>query len=223
VPGVFQEVAELLEREGFLVAAPDMPWSRSRYLDATLEAALEEIAVTLQALQAKGAPLVVLGGHSMGAVAALAYAAARGGVAGLIMSAPGHFPDYPGFHRDLGDSLARALKMVKTGRGHETGQFLDRIMGRISLRAIKARVYVSFFSPEGPMAPGRNAARLSPDIPVLCLLGSNDPLSPRAREHVLARLPFNPLSRVLTITGEHMEVPGAAQGEILAWLKTLPQ
>lgn len=223
VPSVFQGLAGTLEQEGILVTSPEMPWSRSRYLEASLAAAMDEIATAVQSLKQKGANRIVVGGHSMGAVAALAYAAARDEVTGVIMLAPGHFPDFPGFQQALGDSLAQAQEMVKAGRGGETRQFLDLNQGRVSRISTKAQIYVSYFSPEGPMAPGRNAARLSAKIPVLCILGDKDPLSRITRKLVLPRLPANPLSRVATVPGGHMDVPSEAKEEVLRWLKSLPQ
>jgi pimeloyl-ACP methyl ester carboxylesterase len=223
VPSVFQGLAGALEQQGILVTSPEMPWSRSRYLDATLEAAMDEIAASVQSLKQKGANRIVVGGHSMGAVAALAYAAARDEVSGVIMLAPGHFPDLPGFQQSLGGSLAQAQEMVKAGRGNETGEFLDKHQGRVFHLSTKAQIYVSYFSPDGPMAPGRNAGRLSPKIPVLCVLGDKDHLSSITQKQVLPRLPANPLSRVAMVTGGHMDVPSEAKEEVLRWLKSLPQ
>jgi pimeloyl-ACP methyl ester carboxylesterase len=223
-PRVFQGLAEVLEQQGILVAAPEMPWSRSRYLDKPFEAALDEIAGSVESLKQKGANQVVVGGHSMGAVGALAYAATRGGVAGLILLAPGHVTDLPGFHRDLGDSLAAAQEMVKAGRGAEPRGFLDKNVGRgVYTFSTQARIYVSYFSPEGLAAAGRNAAHLNPKIPVLFVLGEKDPLTLRDKEHIFARLPANPLTRLVTVSGGHMDVPWESREELLGWLKSLPQ
>jgi pimeloyl-ACP methyl ester carboxylesterase len=222
-PQVFQGLAGALEKEGFLVAKPEMPWSRSRYLDKTFEAALDEIAAAVNALQQKGANRVVVAGHSMGAVAALGYAAARGGLTGVILLAPGHFPGFPGFQKSLGDSLAQAQEMIKSGRGEKTGEFLDKNQGRVFPISTTAQIYYSYFSPEGPMAPGRNAARLNPKIPVLVILGDQDPLAPSAKSQVFAKLPANPLYRLVTVAGGHIEVPSESQEEVLRWLKGLPQ
>ncbi len=221
-PSVFQGLAGTLEQDGILVACPEMPWSRSRYLDAPFKAALEEIAAAVQSLKQKGASRIVIGGHSLGAVAALAYAAIRDEVAGLILLAPGHYPDSPAFQHNLGNSLATAQEMVKAGRGGESREFLDTNMGRVFNISTKAQIYVSFFSPESPISPGQDAARLSPKIPVLCILGDKDPLSPKTRKHVLLRLPANPLSRVATVPGGHMDVPSEAKSEVVRWLKSLP-
>ena len=222
-PQVFQGLAGTLEKEGILVATPEMPWSRSRYLDKTFEAALDEIATAIKSLEQKGASRVVVAGHSLGAVAALGYAAARGGVAGVIMLAPGHLPDFPGFHKDLGDSLAQAQEMIKAGRGGESREFLDKNMGRVFTISTTAQIYQSYFSPEGPLASGRNAARLNPGIPVLVILGDKDPLAASAKSQVFAKLPANALDRLATVPGGHMEVPTGSREEVLRWLKSLQQ
>jgi pimeloyl-ACP methyl ester carboxylesterase len=223
-PRVFQGLAEVLEQQGILVAAPEMPWSRSRYLDKPFEAALDEIAGAVDSLKQKGASQVVVGGHSMGAVGALAYVATRGGVAGLILLAPGHVTDLPAFNRDLGNSLATAQEMVKTGRGAETREFLDKNVGRgVYTFSTQPRIYVSYFSPDGLAAAGRNAAHLSPKIPVLVVLGGRDPLSSQDKDHIFSRLPANPLTRLVTVSGGHMDVPWESREEMLGWLKSLPQ
>lgn len=67
-----------LERQGWLVTFPDMPWSRYRYLDGNWDQAMSEIDDHVNALKNKGANKIVLIGHSMGVPAAMSYAA-RGG------------------------------------------------------------------------------------------------------------------------------------------------
>jgi len=82
-----------LEAEGALVASPEMPWSFKRLYGATFEAAMLEIDTAVAGLKAKGAAGIVVIVHSLGANAAIAYAARRSGVAAVVALAPGHLPD----------------------------------------------------------------------------------------------------------------------------------
>ena len=116
-------LASALEAQGFLVFTPAMPWSHNRYLDASYETALDEIAAAINQLKQQGATKIVVAGHSMGANAALAYAANRGGVAGVIMLAPGHFPDLPQFQEIVKGGVAKAREMVQSGHGTQNAEF----------------------------------------------------------------------------------------------------
>ncbi len=81
------DLSTALEGQGFLVATPMMPWSRDRYLNATYEAALDEIAEAIQKLKQRGATRIVVAGHSMGANVALGYADPEGPAA-MFRNAP---------------------------------------------------------------------------------------------------------------------------------------
>lgn len=83
------KLASYLRNEGFLVAAPEMPWSRERGLDKPYEDAMSEIDEIVKQLRDQGATRVVVGGHSMGANAAIGYGARREGLAGVMAIAPG--------------------------------------------------------------------------------------------------------------------------------------
>ncbi|MEK9671969.1 MAG: hypothetical protein VW268_05630 [Rhodospirillaceae bacterium] len=62
----------------FKVDVPEMLWSRDRDFDKTLSDAFKEIDAAVARLKDAGATKVVIGGHSLGAAAALAYASQRG-------------------------------------------------------------------------------------------------------------------------------------------------
>src|SRR4051794_5369915 len=104
-----------LQARGERVALPTMPWSVEGWLtiDSDVPAALSMLDALAASLRAEGASRIVLVGHSLGANVALAYAANRGGVAGLVMAAPGHIPGSLA-RRDEGvrAAVARAREMV---------------------------------------------------------------------------------------------------------------
>ena len=73
-----------LEVADFIVIAPDMPWSRTRGFDKTYVESMAEIDKAVAKLRDKGATKIVVGGHSIGANAALGYGARREGLAGIL-------------------------------------------------------------------------------------------------------------------------------------------
>ena len=68
------QLAEALNAAGFIVMTPDMPWSRSRIWEKSFDQAMAEIDKYVTQLRGKGAKKIIVGGHSLGANAALADA-----------------------------------------------------------------------------------------------------------------------------------------------------
>ncbi len=60
-----------LKQKGFLVSAPDMAWPRDRGFDKPYEESKVEIDGEVKKFIKKGASKIVVGGHSIGANAAL--------------------------------------------------------------------------------------------------------------------------------------------------------
>src|SRR6185503_12896654 len=123
--GYIRELASALQAKGYLVSTPTMPWAKNRIYDASFEEAMAEIDREVDALHQKGAKLVVVGGQSLGANAALGYAASRDRIGGIIALAPAHNPESPAFARRLGSDLQRAKAMVAAGKGKEKQAFSD--------------------------------------------------------------------------------------------------
>ncbi|MCI3951577.1 MAG: hypothetical protein K0R53_1074 [Burkholderiales bacterium] len=69
---------------------------------------MAEIDREVNALREKGAKLVVVAGQSLGANAALGYAASRERVGGIIALAPAHSPELHAFARRVGSDVRRA-------------------------------------------------------------------------------------------------------------------
>ncbi|MCL6555988.1 MAG: alpha/beta fold hydrolase [Burkholderiales bacterium] len=84
-------LAPQLERAGILVGTQKMPWSRQRAFDRDYAQAMTEIDATVARLRARGATRIVIGGHSLGAAAALIFCAQRP-ADGLLLLALGHSP-----------------------------------------------------------------------------------------------------------------------------------
>ena len=84
----YAPVKAAMEKQGWLVLLPDMPWSRNRYLQGHWDGAMAEIAQHVKTLQDKGATRIVLMGHSMGVPAAMSHAARGGTAHALVLLAP---------------------------------------------------------------------------------------------------------------------------------------
>ena len=89
-------ILSALRDEGALIATPEMPWSFHRRYAATYDQAMAEIDAAVAELKAKGARRIVVIGHSLGANAAIGYAARRRGMtelAGIVALSPAHLPE----------------------------------------------------------------------------------------------------------------------------------
>lgn len=212
-----------LKGSGFLVVAPDMPWSRYRGLDKDYEQAMAEIDAAVSGLKSEGATKIVVGGHSMGANAALGYGARRDGLAGIVAIAPGHVPDAPGFQQLIGEDYRQAREMVAAGKGDEVGRFRDVNQGRGFPIWVKAAVYLSWFDPEGPAAMPNNAAALKPGTALYWIIGENDPMLRRVdgQAYAFDKAPKHPKSAYVVIDSGHRDAPAIGAERIVAWLNTL--
>src|SRR5262249_56826976 len=84
-----------LEAEGAVAASPEMPWSLRRIYGATYEEAMREIDAAVAGLKGRGARRIVIIGHSLGANAAIGYAASRHEVSAGVALSPGTLPEAP--------------------------------------------------------------------------------------------------------------------------------
>src|SRR5713101_6519200 len=87
-------ITSSLESAGAKVVTPTMAWSSGGWdnINVTVDQVFAQLDAQAAALRSQGAGRIVVGGHSLGAAVALAYAVARGNLAGLVMVGPGHQP-----------------------------------------------------------------------------------------------------------------------------------
>ena len=221
MPGGFiGTTATALQQAGAKVVMPEMPWSRSRTYDATYEQAMAEIDKAVAQLKAQGATRIVVGGQSFGANAAIGYAARRDGLAGVVALAPGHVPERPGFAQRVAASVAQAKQLVADGKGDLPGTFLDQNQAKTSDVRATARVYLSYFDPNGPAPMPKNAAAMKP-VPFLWVIGQNDPLLAAGPDYAFNRAPRNPKSKYIVVNAGHETTPDVAKADVVAWLRSL--
>lgn len=218
----FSPLKSRFEGEGWLVRLPDMPWSRTRYLDGNWDQAMQEVAGHVRALREQGATRIVLMGHSMGVPAALSHAVRGGDVQALVLLAPGHVPQLystlPGL-APVRESLEKARELVAAGKGGERERFIDVNQGRQQPLITTAGNFLSYFDPASDAEMSVTAPRLPATLPVFTAVGEKDPLFGRLRAYLVDRLPANPRSRYLEVPGGHLETPRAAYDDMVAWVK----
>jgi pimeloyl-ACP methyl ester carboxylesterase len=220
--GYVRELAAALQGRGYLVSTPTMPWAKNRIYDASFEEAMAEIDREVNALREKGAKLVVVAGQSLGANAALGYAASRERVGGIIALAPAHNPELQVFARRVGSDVQRARAMVAAGKGKEKQAFSDLNQGQVLEVTATAEVYLSWFDPGGPAVMPRSAASIKTPTPLLFVVGNGDRTAP-SKDYIFDKAPAHAKSKFVTVTADHFTVPTAAIDEVVTWLFALRQ
>jgi len=218
-PGAFDGgIPGALEAEGAQVVSPEMPWSFRRMYGGTFDQAMTEIDKAVAALKAKGATRIVIIGHSLGANAAIGYAARRH-VAAVVAIAPGHLPETSEMRARTHDAIAEARQLFATGNENRR-TWPDQVQGLPTFASATPAVYLSMFDPDGPMVIPKNAAALH-GIPFLWVVGNFDPIHQRGPQYAFARAAKNPASRYVEVLATHLTTSLMARGQVVEWLKAL--
>jgi pimeloyl-ACP methyl ester carboxylesterase len=218
--GYVRELASALQSKGYLVSIPMMPWAQNRIYDASFQDAMGDIDREVESLRQKGAKLVVVAGHSLGANAALGYAASRSGAGAIIALAPAHSPELEVFGRRVRPDVERARALVAAGRGKERQRFSDLNQGRVMEVTASAEVYLSWLAPDGPAVMPRSAASFKAATPLLIVNGSGDRTA-QGTDYIFDRAPPHAKSKFVTVAADHFSVPSAAIEEVATWLNGL--
>ena len=96
-----------------------MTWSENRRWDVSLSATMTEIDDAVASLKKNGATKIFVGGHSIGASVAVAYAVKKNDIEGVLLIAPAHTNEMEGFQEQLSANVAYAKQMVNDGKGDE--------------------------------------------------------------------------------------------------------
>ncbi len=215
-------LGKALSSAGFIVLVPDMPWSKKRLYSKDYDGAMGEIDKAVAKLKSKGATKIVVGGHSMGANAALGYGARRDGIAAVLAIAPGHVPEVSSWKKKFAADVAKAKEMVAAGKGDKKDKFHDINQGKKKTLNVSASVYLSWFAPDGPSPMPANAANLKPGTVLFWVTGSKDGLHKRAGEaYAFDKAPPNPKSAYVVVTAGHVDAPKKSKKEIIELLKSL--
>jgi pimeloyl-ACP methyl ester carboxylesterase len=213
-----------LRDEGALIATPEMPWSFHRRYAATYDQAMTEIDDAVAGLKAKGAARIVIIGHSLGANAAIGYAARHPDLAGVVALAPGHLPEAGDMRSFVADAVARARTLVASGQGNVAQSFPDMAQGIPLTATATPIVYLSMFDPDGPAVIPKNAATMGAaahPVPLLWVVGKLDPIDRRGPEYAFNAAAKNPKSKYIEVFAGHLTTPLAARSDVVEWINSL--
>ena len=213
-----------LQDEGALVATPEMPWSFHRRYAATYDEAMKEIEGVVAGLQAKGARRIVVVGHSLGANAAIGYAARHPDLAGVVALSPGHLPEVGRMHSFVADAVARAKALIAEGKGNVRQTFPDMAQGIPLIATATPIVYLSMFDPDGPAVIPKNAATIGAaplPLPLLWVVGKLDPIDRRGPQYAFDAAARNPKSKYIEVFAGHLTAPLAARKQVVDWINSL--
>ncbi len=204
-----------------------MPWSFHRRYAATYDQAMTEIDAAVAGLKAKGARRIVVIGHSLGANAAIGYAARRP----ILPILPGSSRCRPGICRKSGnmrgfvaDAVARAKKLIADGKGDVPQTFPDMAQGIPLIAPATPIVYLSMFDPDGPAVIPKNAAAIGAEPhppPLLWVVGKLDPIDRRGPEYAFDAAAKNPKSKYIEVFAGHLTTPLVARKQVVAWINSL--
>ena len=213
-----------LKGEGALVATPEMPWSFHRRYDATYDQAMAEIDAAIGSLKSGGARRIVLIGISLGANAAIGYAARNPELAGVVALAPGHLPEAGNMRGFVSDAVARAKTLAAEGKGDVPQSFPDMAQGIPLTTTATPNVYLSWFDPDGPAVIPKNAAVIgaaASPLPLLWVVGKLDPIDRRGPEYAFNALAKNPKSQYVEVFAGHLTTALAARRQVIDWINAL--
>ena len=214
-------VSRSIEHEGWPVIELAMPWAGNRLYDAPYESALKQIADAVKELRAKGVKRVIVGGHSFGANAAIAYAGSGGDSDGILAMASGHLPRSSYNNGTTKDTVDQARQLMAAGRGNEILNFIDTNQGKRRTLRARADIFLSYFDPEGLGDIPTSMAHIGKPLPLMWLVGTGDQLFARGQVFAYDRAPLHPLSRYVVVEADHLNTPSVGREQVIEWLKTI--
>lgn len=221
--GIAEGLIKALHEAHYLVATPEMCWSRQRSYDLAFTDCFRDIDAAIADLRAKGASAIVLGGESLGGATAIAYGATHPGLLGILSMAPAGDPGRSSQRPDLRASIAKAHDLAAQGKGAVKTGFDDVNTGPSGTYTLTVNttpdIFLSFSAPESQVSIPANVVKLA--MPLLWVAGDKDPTQQAGPAYAFDKAPANPLNRYVTVSANHVETPDVAEAQILAWLKEL--
>jgi pimeloyl-ACP methyl ester carboxylesterase len=215
MPSQFAAMSETLDEGGYGVETPEMCWSDRRIYDRALDACMKDIDAAVERLRDDGFRRIVVGGHSLGGLVALAYGATHHDIAGIAALAPDGEPgDFNG-HVAVAQSVRKATALVHAGKADIKGRFTDRVLGRNRTVTATPRAFLSFLGPDSALVPIHLLPQLS--TPLFWAAGSRDS-SQRSAATLFKAAPTNPRSTFVKLNASHLGTPGAALLPLMDWL-----
>lgn len=219
------DIAAKLSSAGIRSVVPTMPWSGQDWerIAMTVDQVYGLIDGHVAALRGQGAQRIVVGGQSLGANMALSYAVARQNVAAVAMLAPGHNPAYTmRTYPEAREALDKASALVAAGQGSQPFKGIDDNQGSKFTISTTAAAYASWMNPRGPASMTAQAPLLPASIPLLLVIGKQDPAFGMAENNIYKPAARNPYSRYITVDAGHRDTDFAASAQVVAWIRGLP-
>lgn len=218
-------VAGYLEREGYRVVSPEMPWSGGRLYDVPYMEGLTALHAIVRKLRADGTRKVVVGGESFGANGTLAYQSVYGDADALIILAPEHMPG--SWYRSglIKEEVDRALALREEGKGKERYSFTDPNQDKSRRMTATVETYLSYFAPRGRGNVAVTAAKIAADgkaVPVL-LVNSTNETRTQGRKLIFDVLPPHPKSVYIESGAGHGEAAERARPDVMRFLESIAQ
>jgi pimeloyl-ACP methyl ester carboxylesterase len=208
-----------LESNHFLVAHPEMPWSKDRQYDAPVDEAVAQVNSAFSKLKEQGAEKLFIAGHSKGGVFAL-YFASKYPVDGLIAIAPGGNVGGMNFRNKLQSSVEKAKGLIASDKGNKKATFSD-LEGARGITEVEApaAAYLTWYDPDGAMNSKNSATRISANVPILWIVAKGDYEGLRQTNiPMFDFFPSNPKTRLYEPSTSHHNAPLDAADEIIKWI-----
>jgi dienelactone hydrolase len=221
-PSIGARLIADLEGAGYLVATPEMCWSRRRNFDKPYPDCLAELDGVIADMKAHGATRIVVSGLSLGGNAAIAYGATRAGLLGVIAYGPA---DDPGKKARLSEVAAaiRKAERLSASKGNIPTDFDDVNTGPQgtfdTTLHITPNIYLSSYGPESLAHIPVTTAKLK--APLLWIAGNADPTQRGGKAYAFDNAPASPMNRYIVVPATHLQTPDAGRTATLAWLTNL--
>ncbi len=221
-PAIGAGLVAALRNAGYLVATPEMCWSRQRNFDKPYPDCIAEVDSAVAQLRTQGATAFVVAGLSLGGNGAIAYGATHSGIIGIMAFGPADDPTRKSTRPEVAASLAHAQQLMAQGQGDVKTSFDDVNTGTGGVFSMTVattpRIFLSFNDAGALTHIGANVAKLT--VPILWVAGDHDPTQGSAAS-VFHMAPANPLNRLVTVHSNHVGTPDAGADAALAWLAEL--
>ncbi len=204
---IFDNVGARIKEAGYGEIAPDVCWSRRRLYGGSLDECMADIDTAIATLREQGFDQVVVGGHAMGALAAMYYAGNHS-VAGVLAWGP-----QVGKLARIEEDRAEAVEAMEAGKGDDVMSFFR---GR---PIVTPRVLLSFEGLDSPLAD--QAGLVSHLSAPLLWIDSNDSIGPRDPTPIFNQAPEDPLNTFIRSTTDYFSMVDKSADDVIAWLDKL--
>lgn len=113
--------------------------------------------------------------------------------------------------------------MIEAGDGDKKKGFTDINQGSSDTVRTTAKIYFSYFDPDGSAVMSYNAANLQEGNPLLWIIGTKDKrMMRKGMEYAFDEARENPMNKYIEVKGgTHKNTPVKGAKEIIAWAESI--